>query len=70
MGPLVRKRTIRWPFFPQQVLQCIYKDGEQPFARDYITQHHSATFDNVSERALARPSCTRLLAGEIYTRMD
>lgn len=29
-----------------QVLQRIYKYGGQPFARDYLAQHHGAAFDN------------------------
>jgi hypothetical protein len=29
-----------------KVLQRIYKYGGQPFARDYLAQHHGATFDN------------------------
>lgn len=30
----------------KQVLQRIYKYGGQPFARDYLAQHHGAAFDN------------------------
>jgi len=33
-------------FFDIQVLQRIYKYGGQPFARDYLAQHHGADFDN------------------------
>ena len=29
-----------------KVLQRVYKYGGQPFVRDYLAQHHGATFDN------------------------
>ncbi|CAI7584014.1 unnamed protein product [Penicillium pancosmium] len=49
-APLARKFTSMFPGLGYaagyKVLQRIYKYGGQPFARDYLAQHHGATFDN------------------------
>ncbi|CAI7670858.1 Mitochondrial GTP/GDP carrier protein 1 [Penicillium manginii] len=49
-APLARKFTSMFPGLGYaagyKVLQRIYKYGGQPFARDYLAEHHGATFDN------------------------
>ncbi|KAJ5414423.1 Mitochondrial GTP/GDP carrier protein 1 [Penicillium cosmopolitanum] len=49
-APLGRKFTSMFPGLGYaagyKVLQRIYKYGGQPFARDYLAQHHGAAFDN------------------------
>ena len=37
-----------------QVLQRIYKYGGQPFARDYLAQHHGGTFDRFFGRGTGK----------------